>query len=112
MESGPTRSPPEPGPRAVSRFVSAAHVAYLLLSPLPLLGLLALRAWAGSLEGWGSWAAAAAVGPWLVIVSGALGLLGLGIAWWRRRRGLPVAATLLAAALSGSVAAWALLVAL
>lgn len=100
------------GPGAVSRLASAVRVAYLLLSPLPLVGLLALRAWAGSFEGWGSWAAAAGAGPWLVLASGALGLLGLGIAWWRRRVGLPVTATLLGAALSGSVAVWAMLAAL
>lgn len=92
------------------RMVSAVHVVYLLLSPLPLLGIVALRAYAGTLEGTGSWAVAASVGPWLVGASACLGLAGIGIAWWRLRRGLAVTTTLLGAALSGSVAAlWALL---
>lgn len=88
------------------RIVSAVHVVYLLLCPVPLLGVVALRAYAGSLEEMGSWAVVASMAPWLVGVSACIGLAGMGIAWWRLRRGLSVTATLLGAALAGSVAAW------
>lgn len=88
------------------RIVSAVSVVYLLLSPLPLVGFVVLRVYSRSLEGMGSWALAASMGPWLVGSSACIGLAGMGIAWWRLRRGLSVTATLLGAALSGCLAAW------
>lgn len=86
------------------RIVSAVHVVHLPLSPLPPLGIVALRTYAGTLDGMGSWAVAASMGPWLIGASARLGLAAIGIAGWRLRRGLAVTTMLIGATLSGSVA--------
>ncbi|HSR42972.1 MAG TPA: hypothetical protein VLL48_12385 [Longimicrobiales bacterium] len=73
------------------------------VSCLPPAGFVALRVYAGTLEGWGVWALAGAV-RWLVLFSAGVGAVGLALIAWLRRKGRPVTGVVLATLLGGSLA--------
>jgi hypothetical protein len=57
-------------------------------------------------EGWGAWAAAAALGPLVIAFSAIMGLTGI-VLWFReRRKGRRLFAQLMATLLAGSVSIW------
>ncbi len=77
--------------------------AFYGLSCLPLAGFVALRVYAGTLDGWGVWALAGAVRG-LVLFSAGVGVLGLALIAWLRRKRAPVAGVIVATLVGSSVA--------
>lgn len=78
---------------------------YYVLSPLPPAGfILTIRHYSEATEGWGTWAAVGAITPFFVGVSAVLGIAGVALTLWFRRRGEPVLGLSLATLLAGSIA--------
>ena len=97
MEGG---GAPASGERRPPRAWSRLRTLYLVVSPLPLAALWGARAYTSSLEGWGAWAGAAALGVWIVGASVGLALAGVLLAIALSRREQPMRWVLAAAALA------------